>query len=373
MSIKGFELKDGTTEKYDYEALDNLPVIPSGSGLSDEVKQALLTLLEKVAYVDENGQTYYDALETALYPPANLVSISAVYTQSGTVCDTDSLDALKTDLVVTARMDDGTTRTVTEYTLIGTLTEGTSTITVTYGGKTTTFEVTVTRGLDYTEDALTDVTWNNGYGYTTSTGVLITRSGAYATDKFSVQDLSYSVRNLDTSNNTNFFIYVWDENNTYLGVKQYSDARFQWKPEYQYAIEVRNSGTFDPTTITMLPYDKRATAVSRFEIDLASIATNVDKANGYYEVNVTSLMSAAGVNSSNYTDTLNRQSIIGMIGQGVTKNNFPFNIPIRIGTFNYGHNMLLSIFVEGISVSDDNLSTLKQYLVDNNVKIRYNY
>lgn len=144
MSVKGFRLKDGTTEKYDYEALDNLPVIPSGSGLSDEAKQALLALLEKVAYIDENGQTYYNALETALYPPANLVSISAVYTQIGPVYDTASLDDLKTDLVVTAHWSDNTTSTVTTYMLSGTLTEGTSTITVSYGGKTTTFNVTVT-------------------------------------------------------------------------------------------------------------------------------------------------------------------------------------------------------------------------------------
>lgn len=144
MSIEGFKLKDGTTEKYDYEALDNLPVIPSGHGLSDGAKQALLTLLGKVAYIDGNGQTYYDALETALYPPANLVSISAVYTQSGTVYDTGTLDSLKSGLVVTAHYDDSTSEAITTYTLSGTLTEGTSTITVAYGGKTATFSVTVT-------------------------------------------------------------------------------------------------------------------------------------------------------------------------------------------------------------------------------------
>ena len=75
---------------------------------------------------------------------AELVSISAVYTQSGTVYDTNTLDSLKTDLVVTAHMSDSTTQTVTAYTLSGTLTAGTSTITVSYSGKTTTFDVTVT-------------------------------------------------------------------------------------------------------------------------------------------------------------------------------------------------------------------------------------
>lgn len=115
-----------------------------GGGLSDEIKQALLDCFAHVAWVDEYGWTYYDALYDALYPPANLVSISCVYTQSGTVYDTDSLDSLKSDLVVTAHYDNQSTQTITTYTLSGTLTEGTSTITVSYLGKTTTFDVTVT-------------------------------------------------------------------------------------------------------------------------------------------------------------------------------------------------------------------------------------
>lgn len=113
-------------------------------GLTEEIKQALLDCFEHVAWTDEHGQDYVDALEAALYPPAELVAISAVYTQSGTVYTTDTLDSLKTNLVVTAHYTDSTTETVTTYTLSGTLTEGTSVITVTYEGKTTTFNVTVT-------------------------------------------------------------------------------------------------------------------------------------------------------------------------------------------------------------------------------------
>ena len=180
--------------------------------------------MEKVAYIDEDGQDYLNALDSAMYPPvtairlntnslsfaalnstqqltatttpsggavtwsssntsiatvsssglvtskgygsatitatsgsvsatcsvavtqATLSSISAVYTQSGTVYDTDSLDSLKSDLVVTAHWSNSTTSTVpsADYTLSGTLVEGTSTVTVSYGGKTTTFNVTVT-------------------------------------------------------------------------------------------------------------------------------------------------------------------------------------------------------------------------------------
>lgn len=216
------------------------------SGISDDVKNALLAIAANVGYKDGDGTEYYQALYDALYPPAQtytvtntltgcttnnsavavtenepysatitastgykltgatvaitmggtditataynngaisiasvtgdlsititavavtLSSISAVYTQSGTVYDTDSLDSLKTDLVVTATWSDSTTTTLdsAEYTLSGTLTAGTSTITVTYEGKTTTFTVTVTHNVtplydwDFTESLVDSI------------------------------------------------------------------------------------------------------------------------------------------------------------------------------------------------------------------------
>lgn len=113
--------------------------------LPDEVKQTLLACFENVAWISDDGQDYYDALEEALYPPTGLVSISAVFTQgSAVIYESDSLDTLKQYLVVTAHFDDLSSQTITGYSLSGTLTEGTSTITASYGGKTTTFDVTVT-------------------------------------------------------------------------------------------------------------------------------------------------------------------------------------------------------------------------------------
>ena len=114
-----------------------------GDGMSNDVKDALLTLASKVAYIDDEGQDAYEALLEALYP---IDYLTATYTQSGTVYDTASLDSLKNDLVVTATFEDGSIITVTGYTLSGSLVAGTSTITVSYSGATTTFNVTVTRG-----------------------------------------------------------------------------------------------------------------------------------------------------------------------------------------------------------------------------------
>ena len=91
-----------------------------------------------------------------------LTSISASYT-GGTVPAGTTLDQLKNHIAVTAHYSDGSTGTVTGYSLSGTLTAGqTNTITVTYQGKTATFSVAV-EAESSTETY--DLVWNN----TTST------------------------------------------------------------------------------------------------------------------------------------------------------------------------------------------------------------
>lgn len=156
----------------------------AGGGLSEDTKQALLACFNHVAWddTDPTGQSYIDTLEEALYPTVKLTSISCVYTQSDVVYNTDSLESLKDDLVVTAHYSDYSTQTVTTYVLSGTLTEGTSTITVSYGGKTTTFTVTVTQLLPTGYTKL-DYVWS--YGNSTrspiyvNTGVIPTANTSF--------------------------------------------------------------------------------------------------------------------------------------------------------------------------------------------------
>lgn len=115
-----------------------------GGGLSAAVKAALIQIAKKVAYIDDQGQTYFEDLRDALY---TLNSISAAYTQGSVVYTNTPLDDLKADLVVTANYIDSYTEPVpaSAYTLSGTLVAGTSTVTVSYSGKTATFEVQVTQ------------------------------------------------------------------------------------------------------------------------------------------------------------------------------------------------------------------------------------
>lgn len=69
-----------------------------------------------------------------------LTSISVTYTGGNVTVGTALTDL--TGITVTGTYSDGSTANVTGYTLSGTIVEGSNTITVSYGGKTTTFTVT---------------------------------------------------------------------------------------------------------------------------------------------------------------------------------------------------------------------------------------
>lgn len=136
--------------KVGQELSDLKSQISSKSGLTNEFKVALENLVNQIVYKgdDPTGRTYIDALHTAMYPPNSLSRIGAVYS-GGVVYESDSLDDLKDNLTVTAYYDDESSTSVTDYALSGTLTIGVSTITVTYMGKTTTFNVRVADPSEY--------------------------------------------------------------------------------------------------------------------------------------------------------------------------------------------------------------------------------
>lgn len=194
-------------------------------GLSEEVKVALLQIAEKVVYIDEYGQQYYDDLYNALYPPTNLVSITAVYTQGGTVYTDDTLDSLKDDLTVTALYSDQSTEEVpaADYVLTGALTVGTSTITVSYMGKTDTFEVTVSEPILYNWEFGTSLTDTiGGVTATLLNGATQTAEGILidaATDEVNITDvlgfnrtIEMDVTNVTYSagNNTALLFHLWN-------------------------------------------------------------------------------------------------------------------------------------------------------------------
>ena len=118
----------------------------------------------------------------------SVVSISAVYTQSEIVFENTPIDDLKSDLVVTATMSDSSQVTVpaSNYSLSGTLTAGTSLVTVSYGGQTTTFNVTVTEAEAFVTSGLVaywDGINNTGSGHDSTATTWVDIVGGYDLEK----------------------------------------------------------------------------------------------------------------------------------------------------------------------------------------------
>lgn len=118
------------------------------SGLTTAQVKALDGMFKVTAYIKADVSAEYSAFKTAFgiedsgdtEPEKTLTSISATYTGGDVAVGTAVADL--TGIVVTAHYSDGSTETVTGYTLSGTIAEGSNTITVSYGGMTTTFAVT---------------------------------------------------------------------------------------------------------------------------------------------------------------------------------------------------------------------------------------
>lgn len=225
------------------DRVDALESGGSGSGLTEDIKSALMNLVNHLVWDDDDptGQTYITALYNALYPPAELVSISAVYTQSGAIYESNTLDDLKDDLVVTALMSDQTTRPVTDYTLSGTLTEGTSTITVSYGGKTATFNVTVSHEAVSTKLVTTAGTYvtSKRYAYSPNESEI----GTWTYDVYSIADVKAG----DIIN----LVIGWNEANYTNHERKYIATSSGTKPDMTSGTFVKHSTSYGEVPVTI--------------------------------------------------------------------------------------------------------------------------
>ncbi len=140
----------------------DIPLSAGGNGLTAAQINALDGMFKVCAFIKADISAEYNEFCTAFdIEAATITGISATYS-GGSVPAGTALDDL-TGIVVTAQYSDGSTATVTGYTLSGEIAEGSNTITVTYQDKTTTFTVTGTAAAQvYTvTNNLTNVTNSN--------------------------------------------------------------------------------------------------------------------------------------------------------------------------------------------------------------------
>lgn len=215
-------------ELYDEDPLV-YPSIPSAE--TSNVRQIRDFLVKRGAYVDEciaalDGSSFCDVDYDGVDDYKTVSSISAVFTQGDTFITTEtSLDTLKSMLVVTAVYADGTTSKIVNglYSLSGTLTSGSSTITVTYNNLTTTFTVNVEQeqkpytnlvptAIDTDGSIYNGVGYKNGYRLSSS-GTVKELAGSVVSGFIPVKSGDvvrvwgvgmYSDVNLETGNNSSY-------------------------------------------------------------------------------------------------------------------------------------------------------------------------
>ena len=161
--------------------------------MSDRAKNALLAVLDKVAFAVPDVSSEMDELTEALFNLDEVVGVEATYTQGATVIWSDgvsSLDDLLPNLVVKAVYGDGTKVAVHNFILSGTLTAGTSTITVTYLGEfIDTFDVTVTA-------------YGSKTTYTMAEGSILNKQGRLGTYTYSGNENTIGIKNYGLSSET---------------------------------------------------------------------------------------------------------------------------------------------------------------------------
>lgn len=206
-ATKGLSAAQGKVLK---DELTQLEAEVMGNLMSARAKNALMAVFQKVAFTVPDVSDEIAELNNALFNLDELVGIEAEYTQGSTVIWSDgvsSLNDLVSGLVVNAVYGDGTRVPVASgYTLSGTLTVGTPTITVEYQGFTDTFTVTVTQygsKMSYVLSDLSVIAYkfesgNATYGWTI-TDPATNRKHAF---------LSYGLTKLRNSNGTESNYYA---------------------------------------------------------------------------------------------------------------------------------------------------------------------
>lgn len=210
------------------------------NAFSATAKRQLLYLLRHVSrWTITDAEDRIDELEAELFPGGEAVAITAAFVQAGnTIYDNDDLDSLRQYLTVTAEDAGGTTTIITDYVLTGTLSVGTSTITVVYGNLSTTFTVAVTlndvRFCEYIETAdstnwiKTDLVPSDALGYKLKVLPLVQQSG--------------SVMGSRNSSQVRYLVYV-ENNAIYVGWNSSQATGKSYTTGVPFTIEVNHKNS----------------------------------------------------------------------------------------------------------------------------------
>lgn len=229
-----------------------------GSGLTTAQVNALDGMFKVCAFIKSDiSAEYNEFCNTFGIEAATITGISATYS-GGSVPAGTALSDL-TGIVVTATYSDGSTATVTGYTLSGEIAEGSNTITVTYQGKTATIIVTGTAV------AQTYTVTNNLTNVTTSNSA--TTASGYYSATLSAEE-GYNINVIITMGGTDITADVYTEDGTILITEVTGDIVITATAELASAYTVLYQLADTPKSVSGMSED-------------TGITFGADDANGY--------------------------------------------------------------------------------------------
>lgn len=207
---------------------------------------------------------------TAVATPGVVTGLTAVFNQgTAVIYETDSLETLRQYLTVTASYSTGSSAVVSGYTLSGTLTEGTSTITASFGGETATFSVTVTalvipNGSFTFDDGSSVTVHNNHVQIFLKTHVHAASTGGRFVNLSSLNSNTSSIfTNANVNNQSTEYLSAEVGDVVKVGIKNATADNSTWSvagsnPPYNVAMNLRKKDSSDSAlsrAVTVYPAD----------------------------------------------------------------------------------------------------------------------
>lgn len=188
--------------------------VAQGTGWTSEQIDILDSIGDHINFLDAEGGRLWDSLITALRSgqgtSAVLTGITAIYSGGSVEAGTQTRE-LK--ITVTATYDDGTSKTVTGYTLSpDTVSEGENTVTVTYSGKTSIFTVTgIVTPAEVTLESISAVfNGETAQAGTNASDLDITVTGHYSDGSIKTET-GWTTAGIVSEGNNVFTIYLGDK------------------------------------------------------------------------------------------------------------------------------------------------------------------
>ena len=221
--------------------------------------------------------------------------------------------------------------------------------------------------IDYSLNPLADATWLDNYNYTN--GILTARKNDYCTTKFALQNCLYK---LTYSEGLYPTLYVWDENDTFLGQVENQIIYFTGQSNYRYAFLLYKTDGFDSSTVSIMPVNNAETATEVVTLKPAELTYNTDN-----NAIISPMVGLFGLDMSQHLQNptpaiaakIHHADALIVIGNTYAK---PVNVdPEKMLTFSfYSNNQKLQMATR---MFGNNLESALSYFTEHNTTIHINY